>query len=143
MKPILLLALIASSPAIAARWVAIGATDWPPTPESKMIVEVDLDSIKMRDGLRQAWTRYNYNPPQQSMVYGRTKGSAVGLELFDCKNEESATMTGTDYAEAYGAGDTFNSFQFTRQRAIQNMKAPIPGSFGEGTLKFVCARPLK
>lgn len=127
--------------ATSANWIAIAGTEWPVTPESKVMIEVDLPSVRRREGYRQAWVRYNHNPPNQT-PNGKPVGSTVQLTLFDCKNEESSSTNYLEYTKSRGEGENVLNNQQTRQEAIKSMSAAVPGSFGETVLHWVCSRQL-
>ena len=130
--------------AAAATWNAITASDWPPLDNSATVVEADVSSIRMREGFRQAWVRYNYQPIKKSSSgFGPGVGSSASLQIFDCRNAESATMQYVEYGERFGRGEVGHTSNNVRGQAIKNMTARVPDSYGDFVLQFVCAFPLK
>lgn len=129
--------------ASAANWVIVAGTEWPPTEKTDLVVEVDASSIRWRDGFRQGWVRYTHQQPKPTAIYGKTALSQTGLMIFDCKNEESATLQSSEYAGRFGTGESVSSRKISREIAVKNMASEIPDSFGDGVLKYVCKAPLQ
>ena len=125
----------------AANWKYISSSDADPM-TSKTIVEVDAGTVRLRDGARQAWSRYSYQPPvAAAQGIGKTIGTALMLQTYDCKNEESGILQYTEYSARFSEGEAGYSSSVPRNAV--RLTANIPGSFGEAVLKYVCAYPLK
>ena len=142
-KLILLAALMACGCACAEKWVVI--SDGHPNPETdnrRVVVQIDVDSIRQRDGYRQVWEMHSFFPAKYDPIF-KTFGSASMLYLMDCKNEESALVSVLFYPLAYGAGAPTKSFDVERVAAIRKMSTAPPGSYQELTVKSICARPIK
>ena len=129
--------------AAAANWVKVAETGSMSLLNGS-IVEVDSASIRVRDGIRQAWSRQSFFPPMPSTVSpGKMRGSFAALDLFDCKNDEFSGLQTIEYSLNYGLGDSGGSAANGRAESLRGMRSPVPGSVGAATLAYVCAHPLK
>jgi hypothetical protein len=97
-------------------------------------VDVDVESIRIREGRLTAWSRFSFESEQT--IDGMKYRSYVGLVVFDCAAERSGAADDTLYSLPLGSGDVL----FTDSREISDTKTTYnrPGTFAYRLLKFVC-----
>ena len=129
---------------MATNWQFVSETDRSVMTAPALIAQVDLDSVRSREGIRQAWTRYSFAPAKRSSAGQKNWiESALAFDLYDCKTEEVASVQYTEYPEQFGHGEAGYSLTLPRDLAAKRMSTPIPGTTGDIVLKFVCAFPIK
>jgi len=137
MKPFLLvfsgLWILGDSAELAAaeRWVVVGQTD-------KVVVYIDVQSITVKDGFRQAWEKWEYaqERPAPLTTANRPYRTARYLTSYDCKQRAAGELQAM-YFDASGevigkvAGKDVSS------------SLVVPGLLSESALDFVCKAKLR
>ena len=94
----------ASACSHAANWSRIAINNVGTVEE--VTTDVDLTSIRFRDGYRQAWSRFSYTTEQIDPLNpgGKRYLTLMYLGLYDCKNAEAARIALAVYTDRFGGG---------------------------------------
>ncbi len=139
MKPFLLvfsaLWILGDSPELAAaeRWVVVGQTD-------KVVVYIDVQSITVKDGFRQAWEKWEYaqDRPAPLTTANRPYRTARFLTNYDCKARASAESQAIYYdANSVVIGKVAGDGKDVSSSLV------VPGLLSESALDFVCKAKLR
>src|ERR1700733_9973832 len=97
-----LLMCFAENMAIAAdpHWTQVaGKSDY------SMVVYLDTNSVKVREGRLTAWIQTNYVSPQRTTdPLAKNYSSSLAIEVFDCESERSAPVSITLFSGQGGEG---------------------------------------
>jgi hypothetical protein len=117
--------LLFSSLSWAVNWVSIDSSA-----DGEITVYIDRDSIRKDGNLRKAWRIQDLKK--------RDKDGEMSYRVraeYDCKNERSRTLAVSTHSEGMASGQIlYNASQVGSWIEIP------PGTTGDSTLKFVCAR---
>lgn len=124
-----LAAVLGPATAAADKWVSInGDVD-------VAVLQINVDSIQMRDGYLSAWLRASYaskQPDGKGVMYRST----LNLDIYDCESGRSALLELMEYDNVYGTGKVVAIQHHSLQQA-EWFYAP-PGTAAVGALKLVC-----
>lgn len=126
-----LLLALATGPAFGQQWLEVARTEG-----DESVHFVDASSVRMRDGLRQAWVKSEYATPQKH--YGKLYRSAVYLRLFDCANEETTNTSVARFEGDRANGTVVSSDSRRATEALKDMEPVVPGSVGAAVSRWVC-----
>lgn len=128
--PLLAALMLVSLPLSASEWNDIGVTG------GSMKIFLDLQSIGMRGGLRKAWTRIEYEKPNEHTTPPTTM--MLQLKLFDCAQR----LVGIQQTASYGARGVPTGQSMSIPFASVKMADVIPDTADEILLQDVCTRRL-
>jgi surface-adhesin protein E len=122
-------------PKSGAEWKVLFSSD-------KLSQLVNARSIAKSGTYRKAWISYNQSQPRQleGEFPAKYYSSLMSLQYFNCDERTTSTAQLVYYSEMYGSGEVVK--QFNNRLNASNFVDVVPGSFDEGALDFVCARPL-
>jgi Protein of unknown function (DUF3761) len=131
---LILFASLLSTLAIGAEphWEMVAAK-----PDYSMVVFLDKNSVKTRDGHLTAWLQSNFTLVQKtSDTAPKDYLSSLTLEAFDCSSDRNGTVSITLYSGAHGAGEVVESETINPRR--MELGYPPPGTVAKITLDAVC-----
>ena len=124
-KVILLVVLVIGSNSAFARWVEIGSND-------ALISYANPATIRKSGSKVKMWSVFDYKTAQGS---DRPYISAKALDEYDCKEEQTRTLSLSLHSENMGNGDVVSVITDTSQWM------PVsPDSIGEIHWKFACKK---
>lgn len=121
----------------AANWVEVAGEG--KGPFNFTLIEVDVESVRLRDGYTQAWVRYSRDPPTTTTGYPVfTWGSILTLDHFDCSYSEVSSTQTLFYSMPFGGGNIVHQSSLAISSRKDRMKAVVPGTYGATVLNSVC-----
>lgn len=124
-----LAAAMGPATAVADQWVTINRD------LDVAVLQIDVDTIQMRDGYLSAWLRASY-PAKQPNGKGAMFRSTLNLAIYDCKSKRTATLELREYDGAYATGKVVGSERYAPWQAEWSYAAP--GMADVTALKLVC-----
>ena len=97
----------------------------------------DTDTVRVRNGLRQAWVRYEFDKPPPSD--GAPHRTAQLLMHYDCAAEVSTFSRVQTFSEPAAAGRLLVDRSWPVPTNAADMKPDKPGSLAHQLLRHVCA----
>ena len=120
--------------ALAVNWVPLGQTG---EPGDLVVASADLDSVRMREGLRQAWVRYDFDRPGE--IEGLPHRSAQLLMHYDCERQVSTFSHLQAFEKPKAEGRLVYERSWSRSFDPAELKPDRPGSLAHEVLQKVCA----
>jgi hypothetical protein len=124
MKLVLIIALVLSTPALAAEWKLIGT-------EGDATIYVDRKGFHQEGSLLKAWIRYDYAKPENADAQIRPYTRRHELRYFSCSGRE----WGLTKAITYTAD---GQVAHTETDPSPKLADVIPDSLAEIVLDFIC-----
>jgi len=134
MKKWLLLLCFVCVGAHAEFWQTVGGTD---TSE----LTIDTDSIKETNGIREAWSLWNFNQPRVTNdSHFPTLKSYKDLQQYNCNDKTMKMTREIIYSDLDGKGEKQD-----HSDALKNMQfnKPATGSVGDAMVQLVCSYDIK
>lgn len=120
--------------ALAVNWVVVGQTG---EPGDLVVASADLDSVRVRDGLRQAWVRYDFE--RAGDIEGVPHRSAQLLMHYDCERQVSTFSQLQAFENEKALGRLVLERSWARSFDATELKPDRPGSLAHQVLQKVCA----
>jgi hypothetical protein len=128
---LVLAAALRPTTALADHWVTINDD------VKVAVLQIDVDSIQIRDGYLSAWLRASY-PAKRSDGRGSMYRSTLNLDMYDCESGRSALLELMEYDETYGTGKVVRIEHHSPGEAEWTYAPPATAAVA--VLKLVCGR---
>lgn len=115
--------LLASHPVVAENWVKVSQSE-----DGKRITSIDLDSIKVTDGLVRHWDKLEEYSSSDTQT-----GKTIFGNATDCKSETQATTS----MHSYESGKIVFSYTAPPDTKLE-FRAYPPGTTGASGIWFIC-----
>ncbi len=132
--PVALALGLLSFPALAVNWVPVGQSG---DAGDQVVASADLDSVRLREGLRQAWVRYDFDQPNE--IDGLPHRSAQLLMHYDCERQVSTFSQLQAFEKPKGEGRIVLERSWPRKFDASELKPDRAGSLAHQVLQAVCA----
>lgn len=127
-------AALVCSTAQAVNWVRVAVDG---DRDDQVVASADADTVRMRNGLRQAWVRYEFDKPPASE--GAPHRTAQLLMHYDCSAEVSTFSRVQMFSGPGAAGALLVDRSWAPPTTPAGMKPDKAGSLAHQVLRHVCA----
>lgn len=127
-------AALVCSTAQAVNWVRVAVDG---DRDDQVVASADADTVRMRNGLRQAWVRYEFDKPPASE--GAPHRTAQLLMHYDCSAEVSTFSRVQMFSGPGAAGTLLVDRSWAPPTTPAGMKPDKAGSLAHQVLRHVCA----
>lgn len=127
-------AVLDCTTAQAVNWVRVAVDG---EPGDQVVASADADTVRVRNGLRQAWVRYEFDKPPASE--GAPHRTAQLLMHYDCSAQVSTFSRVQMFSDPGAAGTLLVDRSWTAPTTADAMKPDKAGSLAHQVLRHVCA----
>lgn len=118
----------------AVSWVRVAVDG---EPGDQVVASADADTVRVRNGLRQAWVRYEFDKAPASE--GAPHRTAQLLMHYDCSTQVSTFSRVQMFSEPGAAGTLLVDRSWAAPTSADGMKPDKAGSLAHQVLRHVCA----